>query len=829
MAITIRVSRPEEFFEMKFLQTGYYKKIGALVLLFAMGIVLPWNSTSAGAAGVTGTVTSRRADPEVNIPENMTAEEVDAYLAGLSDTQVRQALAHKLKQGESGHSSPPTGGAEHDRTDHFFHELTLGASAVIDQISAFLTAETNGSLKWETVVNRLSGGKGLAHVLVTIMIGLGIIACGLIFERLVLRLTGNLRQQVITSVALGRLQQLGRFITRLLLDVLGISAFILVTFILLILIYRQEEAGYWIVSILLMVSYYLLFIILSARVIMSPKSASLRLLPLQDRDAIFLYRWIVGISLVAGILIAPGLIFLNAARSEALFNLFFIASGLSVSLLMIVMIWQSRHRVAEAICAETSEGVCLESTLRAKFARIWHYFGILYVAGSGAFWLVNVFLGRKGDIINLIASLFLIPIFIGLDQWVQRLLKIASGELPEVIDLSSGDNADTTKETDQDLSMAYESDTSAESQPESKTDIRHFAPLIRRIFRFVLAALLLFIVLGLWGIDLPLGRIFAAEALQIIMVLIFGVVIWEFAKSRIDRKLKEEMPDTDVEMEEGGAGGSRIGTLLLLLRKFIMAIMFVMVSLIVLSNLGVNIGPLIAGAGVIGLAIGFGAQTLVKDIISGIFFLIDDAFRVGDFIETAGTKGMVEHISLRSLRLRHPRGPVHTIPFGGMGTVTNNSRDYIISKLDFRVRYDTDVNQVRKIIKKINKAVMKDEEMSPVMLGKIKSQGVREMDDSAMIMRVKFKTIPGEQFVVRREVFRLMQESFRENGIEFAHRNVTVYLPPESESTAKAEGTAGRNASGQTDKKLAEAAAAAGAAAIQAEEEAKQAAAKPKK
>jgi small-conductance mechanosensitive channel len=313
------------------------------------------------------------------------------------------------------------------------------------------------------------------------------------------------------------------------------------------------------------------------------------------------------------------------------------------------------------------------------------------------------------------------------------------------------------------------------------------------------------------------------------MVLIFGVVIWEFAKSRIDRKLKEEMPDTDVEMEEGGAGGSRIGTLLLLLRKFIMAIMFVMVSLIVLSNLGVNIGPLIAGAGVIGLAIGFGAQTLVKDIISGIFFLIDDAFRVGDFIETAGTKGMVEHISLRSLRLRHPRGPVHTIPFGGMGTVTNNSRDYIISKLDFRVRYDTDVNQVRKIIKKINKAVMKDEEMSPVMLGKIKSQGVREMDDSAMIMRVKFKTIPGEQFVVRREVFRLMQESFRENGIEFAHRNVTVYLPPESESTAKAEGTAGRNASGQTDKKLAEAAAAAGAAAIQAEEEAKQAAAKPKK
>jgi small-conductance mechanosensitive channel len=279
------------------------------------------------------------------------------------------------------------------------------------------------------------------------------------------------------------------------------------------------------------------------------------------------------------------------------------------------------------------------------------------------------------------------------------------------------------------------------------------------------------------------------------------------------------MPDQDEDMEEGGAGGSRIGTLLMLLRKFVLAVMFLMVSLIILSNLGVNIGPLIAGAGVIGLAIGFGAQTLVKDIISGIFFLIDDAFRVGDYIETAGAKGMVEHISLRSLRLRHPRGPVYTIPFGGMGTVTNNSRDYIISKLDFRVRYDTNVDEVRKIIKKISKKIMQDEEMGPVMLDKLKSQGVRELDDSAMVMRVKFKTIPGEQFVVRREVYRMMQEAFRENGIEFAHRNVTVYLPPEVKDTTTGTGPEG-GAAGQPDKKLAEAAGAA-AAALQAEEDAK--------
>ncbi|MGD2016302.1 MAG: hypothetical protein PVG84_21335, partial [Desulfobacterales bacterium] len=118
------------------------------------------------------------------------------------------------------------------------------------------------------------------------------------------------------------------------------------------------------------------------------------------------------------------------------------------------------------------------------------------------------------------------------------------------------------------------------------------------------------------------------------------------------------------------------------------------------------------------------------------------------------------------------------------------------------------VDKVRKIIKKINKKIMKDPEMGPVMLDKIKSQGVRELDDSAMIMRVKFKTIPGEQFVVRREVFRMMQESFRENGIEFAHRNVTVYLPPEA--------TGSEN--NKVNEKVAEAAAAAAIAAEQADE-----------
>jgi small-conductance mechanosensitive channel len=210
---------------------------------------------------------------------------------------------------------------------------------------------------------------------------------------------------------------------------------------------------------------------------------------------------------------------------------------------------------------------------------------------------------------------------------------------------------------------------------------------------------------------------------------------------------------------------------------------------------------------------------------------MDDAFRVGDYVECSGTKGSVEHISLRSLRLRNPRGQVYFIPFGDIKLVTNLSRDYVIMKLDFRVRYDADVEKIRKIIKKkVYQPIMDDPELGPKLLEPIKSQGVREMDDSAMIMRVKYKTKPGDQFAIRKEVYRLMQEAFKEAGIEFAHRNVTVYMPPETggQAGAQAQSEDKQKEAKSNSEMQRQAAAGAALAAIQAEEE-KMAKQKPEK
>jgi small-conductance mechanosensitive channel len=210
-----------------------------------------------------------------------------------------------------------------------------------------------------------------------------------------------------------------------------------------------------------------------------------------------------------------------------------------------------------------------------------------------------------------------------------------------------------------------------------------------------------------------------------------------------------------------------------------------------LSALGVDIKPLLAGAGIVGLAIGFGSQTLVKDIISGVFYLVDDAFRIGDYVDTGKVRGTVEHISVRSLRLRHSRGMVLTIPFSQLGAVTNFSRDYIIEKLEFRVSFATPIGKVKKIVKKIHQEIEEDETLRSKLLAPIKFQGVKALDDSAIIMRIKFKTRPGEQFIIRREIFIRLQKAFEKSGLEFAHRQVIVRLPGD----AGADAHAGQSAS----------------------------------
>ena len=279
----------------------------------------------------------------------------------------------------------------------------------------------------------------------------------------------------------------------------------------------------------------------------------------------------------------------------------------------------------------------------------------------------------------------------------------------------------------------------------------------------------------------------AEAAMQVAVTLLVAYGIWQAVRIYIDRKIAEEDAEfaaaghDPAEAEIGGTGMSRMRTLFPLFKRSVQMVLGVIVTMIVLSSLGVDIAPILAGAGVIGLAIGFGSQTLVRDIVSGAFFLIDDAFRLGEYINVGSVQGTVEKISLRSFRLRHHRGAIHTVPFGTIDTLTNYSRDWVIMKLKFRVPFDTDVRAVKKMFKKIGMELLEHPEIGEDFLQPFKSQGVFEVDDYGLVIRAKFTAKPGRQFMIRKEAYIAVQEAFAANGIEFARPEIKVSVEEEQE------------------------------------------------
>src|SRR6185436_17228709 len=181
-----------------------------------------------------------------------------------------------------------------------------------------------------------------------------------------------------------------------------------------------------------------------------------------------------------------------------------------------------------------------------------------------------------------------------------------------------------------------------------------------------------------------------------------------------------------------------------------LAVFIVAVTILsILAGLGVQVAPLIAGAGIFGVAIGFGSQTLVKDVLSGVFYMLDDAFRVGEYIQSGSYKGTVESFSLRSVRLRHQRGPVYPVPFGQPGPIPNMSRDWAIEKITIGVTYDSDVDLARKLVKKIGLELAEDPEFAADTIQPLKMQGIDNFGDYAIVLRMKLMTKPGMQFGIK--------------------------------------------------------------------------------
>ncbi|MCA8927202.1 MAG: mechanosensitive ion channel family protein [Alphaproteobacteria bacterium] len=281
----------------------------------------------------------------------------------------------------------------------------------------------------------------------------------------------------------------------------------------------------------------------------------------------------------------------------------------------------------------------------------------------------------------------------------------------------------------------------------------------------------------------PDGRFVVRSLVRVAVTVVIAAAVWAILRDWIDRWIKREKAIalanadmTGVGEGEGGSAviGTRAQTLLPLFRATMLVVIIAIAALMILSNIGVDIGPLLAGAGVVGIAIGFGAQALVRDVVSGIFFLIDDAFRVGEYVEIDNLRGEVEKISIRSMQLRHHRGMVQTIPFGELRHITNYSRDWVIYKQDFLLPFETDIEKVRKMIKKLGQQMLEHPDYGHLFIDPLKCQGVTRIEEAGMVVRTKFTCKPRQQFLLRRYANLNIQRLFMENGIQFARRRIQV-------------------------------------------------------
>lgn len=219
----------------------------------------------------------------------------------------------------------------------------------------------------------------------------------------------------------------------------------------------------------------------------------------------------------------------------------------------------------------------------------------------------------------------------------------------------------------------------------------------------------------------------------------------------------------------------RVATLVRVLRYVATVLITIVAGMLVLSELGLSIAPLLAAAGVAGIAIGFGAQSLVKDYFMGVVMLLEDQARVGDVIEAGGKSGLVEAVTLRHLRLRDYDGNVHYVPNGTISTVTNRSRGYAYAVIEVGIAYRENVDEAFEVMHEVGRALRLDPELSPKIIDDLEIAGVDRWADSSVMLRCRMKTLPLQQWGVRRAFLKRLKEAFDDKGIEIPFPHITLY------------------------------------------------------
>jgi len=263
------------------------------------------------------------------------------------------------------------------------------------------------------------------------------------------------------------------------------------------------------------------------------------------------------------------------------------------------------------------------------------------------------------------------------------------------------------------------------------------------------------------------------ELVNIIMiVLIYLLVSWLLNK--IYRRLSNKL---DSKYEDSGnlEGRKRMITLVRLIKSLIRIGLISILLLVLFSEIGLDIVPLLAGVGIVGIAVGFGSQDLIRDVISGLFIILENKIRVGDVVMINGTRGLVEKIEIRTVSLRDRSGTVHIFQNGKIDSISNLTKEWSAMVFNIGVAYKENIDHVMEVIQKVGDLLKEDEKFSKLMISTVEIQGVNDFGDSAIMIGARIKTTPGDQWLIGREFRKRLKIAFDQEGIEIPFPHRTIY------------------------------------------------------
>ncbi|MGB5987509.1 MAG: mechanosensitive ion channel domain-containing protein [Desulfobacterales bacterium] len=743
------------------------KATGILVTLWFLLIGSPGGVAAASGDGLPGS-------EELSELKTYTPEQLNAALATLSDKEVREALlAELMREAEAARPEDQERSQTGIAGIIAYHEKVIGtAPQRIKTLLAGLGKLPDDIGKY---IDEVTGGKGGGRFFLLLLGVAAIMGAGLGLERLLMGPILKRGNTLTDATFTGDFARFGGALMAALPALIGILLFAVAAGLLCIIILGTGLPMRHLYIPILKAIVGIRLLMLGAKVLCAPQDRELRLLRMDDASAAHLNRLLN--LFVWGYMVVRITTqwFVRVGIPADHFLLVTLTLGSSMLLMLGGFVWVNRTRVAHHITGEADIEKEPPSRLAPQFASVWHLLALAYL-----FWIWYAMVSRMivyGPNFGqaFIRSLLVIPLFLLFDRILEWLL-------PALLGTPSAEVQTTVSQGNESPANETASGQDEDKPRDPVRTLRSKMPLVRGLARTTIALVLLVWLLEAYNIRLPYIAKVAGGGFDILVTLVLALAAWRGLNSYVTQKLLETTPKPTEEKSDDDEFGSgvildRSHTLLPMLRKFIGTVLLVMVVLIVLSSIGINIGPLLAGAGVIGLAVGFGAQKLVSDVLSGFFFLMDDAFRVGEYIQAGSVSGTVEAITLRNVMMRHHRGALQIVPFSDLGTITNHMRGGMVVKSNLDLPYDTDIEKVRKIIKKVGKKMMADPEMAENFIQPVKSQGVKKVGDSVMTFRYKFTAKPGKQFVIKREAFRRIKEALEAKGIFLAYRKVIVELP----------------------------------------------------